>query len=327
MEQSANIKKWVLFCVLIIIFSFHPSFQCAKSHGAEEIPTLKIALLPIIDSLPFYVAEANGYFDQENIKVTPLVVASGLDRDQLMQAGEIDAMLNEMTTTASFNRHGNLVKIVGIARKAYADFPMFRVLSAPKSGLTTVHHLAGVPIGVSINTIIEYVTDRLLTSKGLSRKQIINRSVPVIPERYQLLLQGRLKAATLPDPLAESAIEAGAFQVISDSAHPKFSVSVLSFHTNAIKDKNAAVRAFMRAWYRGAKKINQDPGSCVSILLKKIRLPKNIRDSYRLPPYPLNRVPTPDQWADVMAWMVEKGLLERPLPYGDSVTAALLPEE
>ncbi len=71
------------------------------------------------------------------------------------------------------------------------------LLSAPGSGLRSASDLAGVPIGISKNTIIEYVTDRLLAAEGLDQKKITKKSVPVIPERYQLLLQGQLKAATL----------------------------------------------------------------------------------------------------------------------------------
>jgi hypothetical protein len=35
---------------------------------------------------------------------------------------------------------------------------------------------------------------------------VIKQSLPVIAERHQLLLQGQIKAATLPEPLANSAM-------------------------------------------------------------------------------------------------------------------------
>jgi len=44
-------------------------------------------------------------------------------------------------------------------------------------------------VGISKNTIIEYVTDRLLAAEGLNHQTIIKKSVPVIPERYQLELR------------------------------------------------------------------------------------------------------------------------------------------
>jgi NitT/TauT family transport system substrate-binding protein len=290
--------------------------------GNKEI---KIALLPILDAFPFYVAEEKGYFSASGVEVKVAPVASGLERDQLMQSGEIDGMLNEMMTTANFNRDRARVKIVISARKAYPDYPLFCVLSAPGSGLKSTADFAGRSIGISINTIIEYVTDRLLSAKGVKPDTIVKKSVPVIPERFQLLMQRRIEAATLPDPLAQSALEAGAGLIVDDSAFPQYSVSVLSFSNDSLKNKQANVRQFLKAWNRAAADVNNDPEAHRGLLLKKIRVPKNVQQTYKLPQYPLGEVPDSKQWDDVMDWMVTKGLLKTPLPYGDSISTEYLP--
>ena len=296
-----------------------------QAQTTNQIASLKVALLPILDAFPYYVAEANGYFNDYGVNVKAVPVASGLERDQLMQSGAIDGMLNEMITTANFNRDRIQVKTVISARKAHPNYPLFRLLSAPGSGLRSASDLAGVPIGISKNTIIEYVTDRLLTAGGLDPQTIVKKSVPAIPERYQLLLQGRLKAATLPDPLAQSALEAGAVEIVSDSSNPDYSVSVLSFSVNALDNKAGAVRLFLKAWDRAAAAINEKPESFRALLLEKIRVPKNIRKIYKIPLYPRHEVPDAGQWSDAVNWMVARGLLNSPLPYKDSITADYLP--
>ena len=311
----------VLLMVLLIGAGFATDL-CAQED--QSVNSLKVALLPILDTLPFHVAQANGYFNSRGIAVTAVPVGSGLERDQLMQSGAIDGMLNEMGTTANFNRERIQVQIILSARKAYPHYPLFRILAAPGSGLSSPADLKGVPIGVSKNTIIEYVTDRLLTASGLPPNQIAKKSVPVIPERYQLLLQGQVKAATLPDPLAKSALEAGAEAVIDDSIHPQYSVSVLSFSSQTLKAKANAVRQFLKAWNQAVRDVNADPESYRNLLLQKIRVPKNIQQTYRIPPFPLGEVPTAEQWADVMNWMVSKGLLKAPLPYKESITRQYL---
>ena len=45
--------------------------------------------------------------------------------------------------------------------------------------------------------------------------------------RFEQLLNGNLKAATLPDPLAQGAIAAGAKLVADDTKRPELSQSVL----------------------------------------------------------------------------------------------------
>ena len=325
MKRTQQIRRSILLSfliVLIIVAGFQSEINAQQGKKAES---LKVALLPILDAFPFYVAASEGYFVDYGVDVKAVPVASGLERDQLMQSGAIDGMLNEMITTANFNRNRLQVKSVISARKAYPDYPLFRVLSAPGSSLSSTGGLAGIPIGVSKNTIIEYVTDRLLTAEGLDPNEIVKKSVPVIPERYQLLLQGQLKAATLPDPLAKSAIKAGAGEIVDDSAYPGYSVSVLSFNINALKNKAPAVRLFLKAWDRAAAAINKNPESFHELLLKKIRVPKNIQKTYKIPPYPRREVPDAGQWTDVMNWMTDKGLLASALPYDDSITADYLP--
>lgn len=317
-------RQWLaLLLAVFIAIACMPGIAPGQQGSDRQL--LKIALLPVPDALPFFVAQSLGLFEAENVKVKAIPVASGLARDQLMQAGQIDAMLNEMATTAMFNRKKIKVKVLCTARAAMPGTPLFRILAAPGSGLTSVADLAHVPIAVSMNTIIEYITDRLLTREGLDARQIVKKSIPAIPERFQLLMLGRIKAATIPDPLAQSALAAGAVNIIDDAAHSRFSTTVLSFSTSAIAADPDAVRGFLKAWNLAAARINADPDAFRPILLGKIRVPKNIVSTYVIPPFPCNTIPDARQWEDMMQWLVEKGLLDHPLVYADSVTDRFLP--
>ncbi len=288
--------------------------------SAADRQPLRIALLPIVDSLPYYVAEQQNYFQDAGVQVEVVRVASGAARDQLMQSGQIDGMLNEIISSANFNRHEARVQVVAVVRASRPGYPLFRLLAVPGSPHRRIEELAGVPIGISRHTIIEYVTDRLLQKAGLPGDQIRKQSIPSIPERYQLLIQGRLAAATLPDPLAMSAIAAGAVLVADDTAVADYSLSVLTFAIGAIKEKSEQIRGFVGAWHRAAETINAAPRSQRPLMLEKIRIPPNVRDSFRIPPFARNRVPTEAQWQDAMAWMQSRQLLAAPLPYGGSVT-------
>jgi NitT/TauT family transport system substrate-binding protein len=319
------LQKQTLMMVAMVILTTTvlPGFGWSIKDPSKA--SLRIALLPIPDALPFHVADIKGYFKYEGVTAKPIPVASPVERDQLMQTGQIDGMLTEITTTAYFNRSGVKIKIVSTARAPLAGYSLFRILAAPNSRLRSPEDLAGVPIGISKNTIIEYVTDRLLMEKGLGPKEIKKISIPIIPERYQLLLQGRIKAATLPEPLANSAMKAGAIQIVKDGDFPKYSVSVLAFSLKSLQSKPEAVRAFLRAWDRAAEDINTSPETQRNIMLKRIRVPGNIRATYSIPMFPRGEVPNAVQWADAMDWMLSKHLLDHILHYQDSITSEYLP--
>ncbi|MCP4671657.1 MAG: ABC transporter substrate-binding protein [Desulfobacula sp.] len=305
--------------LILLIICFSTGLFFTGSLSAKT--SLKIAFLPIIDILPYYIADSSGYFKDENVDVKALIVANPVSRNRLMQSGEIHGMLNELSTLALFNRDKINLKGVMTIRKPMPGSPYFRIIAAPKSNITTVLDLKGVPIAVSKNTIIEYITDRILLSEGLSLKSIKTKNVPVIPERFQLLMKGKIKAATLPDPLAQAAIKAGAIPVIDDLAYPRFSLSVISFTNSLVKSNPMAITGFVKGWNRAVTDLNSNPESFRKLFLERIRVPENIQNTFKIPQFPLSQIPGKNQWQDVVDWLNDKKLLDHDPGYNKSVTA------
>ncbi len=69
---------------------------------------------------------------------------------------------------------------------ATAEYPVFRILAAKDSGITTVGDLKNVPIGISQGTVIEYMADRVLENAGLAPGEIAKIAVPKISDRTAL---------------------------------------------------------------------------------------------------------------------------------------------
>ena len=63
--------------------------------GPKTTGTLKIAVLPIIDTLPMYVAQQQGLFAKHGVNVEFVPVASAPERDQLIAAAGADGTINE----------------------------------------------------------------------------------------------------------------------------------------------------------------------------------------------------------------------------------------
>lgn len=293
--------------------------------AATEMTTLKIGVLPILDALPMYVAESEGYFAEQGLAVEFVPVSSAAERDQLMQAGQIDGMINDLVSTMLYNKDEIQIVVVSFARTATADFPQYRVLASKNSGIETVADLAGVPIGVSEGTVIEYTTDRLLEAEGLSADEIVILAVPKIPDRLALLDSGELQAANLPDPLSSLAIQGGARVIIDDTTHPEIGNSLISFRKRVVDEHPQAIRAFMAAVIRAASEINADKARWSDLLTEKQLIPAPIAGTYVIPSFPTGSVPTEAQFADVLAWTQGKGLVAGSVSYSDSVEASFLP--
>jgi len=299
--------------------------QVATEAPAQNVGTLKIAVLPIIDTLPMYVAEAEGLFAKHGVTVEFIPVASAPERDQLLAAGQADGAVNETLSVMLFNKEVIQMQAVRYALRPTEGYGHFFILASAKSGITDAQGLKGIEIGVSQGTVIEYVTQRLLQAEGLTTDEIKTIAVPKIPDRMALLASGELSAGVLPDPLASLAMSQGAVKVLDDSLHPEYGFSVISFRKEVIDANPAAVKAFLAAIEEAADLINLDATKYTSLLSDKGLVPPPLLETFQVPPFPDQAVPTEEEWNDALAWAKEKGMLIADVSYADSVNASLLP--
>jgi NitT/TauT family transport system substrate-binding protein len=146
-------------------------------------------------------------------------------------------------------------------------------------------------------------------------------AVPKIGDRVALLGSGELKAANLPDPLASLAINSGAVVIVDDTRHPEYGFSLYTFTASFVAAHPEAVSAFLAAVSKAAADINADKTKWDSLLADKKLLPQPLQGKYILPDFPTTGVPTEKQFADVLAWAKDKGIVSADESYADSVKA------
>jgi NitT/TauT family transport system substrate-binding protein len=322
--------RWTLLAMLILA-----TLVLAGCGGEDPSPTavqplvktksLKIAVIPVIDILPLHVADQEGFFEQVGVDVELVPVKSAQERDTLMQTGQVDGMLTDLLSPVLFNQKEAQITVVRTARKVYPGSPLFSILARPGSGIASPLDMAGVEIGTAQNTVIAYITDRMLENAGLSAEQIASQEVSAIPVRFELLVNGEIPAATLPDPLASGAVAAGAVLVVDDTSVPELSQSILAFSTETVQAQQDAVRKFLAAWEMAVEELNSNPEKYNDLLIEKGRVPESIQGTFRMPPFPEASVPTPAQLADVVEWSIDKGLIEEDIPYERMVDDSYLP--
>ena len=291
-----------------------------------EEPKLKLALIPVLDTIPIFIAEQNGYFAEQGITVETLPVKSPQERDVLVTTGQVDGVLTDLQSVGLLNKDTPKLKAVYTSRRPFPNAPMFRILAGPKTSIAAPADLKGVPIGISANTIMEYLTDRMLAGEGLKPEEIAKIEIGQIPVRFEQLLNGNIQAAALPDPLAQGAIAGGAKLIVDDTKYPQFSQSVLAFTADTLKNQPNTVTKFLVAWEKAVSELNANPQKYQGVLIEQGRVPKSIQDSYTMPPFPGRGVPSEGEVKDVVAWLKAKGLIGRDIPYSDMVDPSFLPK-
>jgi NitT/TauT family transport system substrate-binding protein len=290
--------------------------------GATRV---RIAVLPILDTLPMYVARQEGLFAKHGVEVELIPAGSAPKRDEMINAGQADGMINEIVSTLFYNRSQTQVQIVRFARTAAPGSPMFRILASGDSGIQSVQDLRGVEIGISQGTVIEYLTDRLLEVEGIDPAEVRAIAVPDIGQRMALLADGQLKAAMLPDPLATLAMQQGAVLVMDDGSHPEYGHSTYAFRKAFIDQNPDAVRGFLAAIEEAVELINREPERWQDLLSQEQLVPAPLAGAFGVPTFVTAGIPTEEQWNDVLEWTQGKGLIQGSVSYSDSVTSEYLP--
>jgi NitT/TauT family transport system substrate-binding protein len=311
--------------IILLMLGIIPSACAPVTTPTSQPVTLKIAVLPIIDTLPMYVAQREGLFAKHGVNVEFVPVASAPERDQLLAAGQADGAVNETLADMLFNKDTIQMQAVRYALRPTEGHGHFFILASAQGGITAPDGLKGIEIGVSQGTVIEYVTERLLQSAGLTADEIKTIAVPKIPDRMALLASGELKAGVLPDPLAALAVQQGAVIVADDSAHPEYGFSVISFRKAVIDASPEAIKGFLVAIEEATTLLNADPTKYTSVLSDQKLVPPPLIGKFQVPPFPTAGIPTEAEWNDALAWAKEKGMLTVNVSYADSVNASLLP--
>jgi NitT/TauT family transport system substrate-binding protein len=325
MKKYSRLLLYGLLALALFLSACTPTAPSAAKPGQNTV-TIKIAVLPIIDALPFYVAARQGYFEANGVSVTFIPAASAAERDQLISASQADAMINDLVSVALYNKQAVQVQTVRFARTASKDNTLYRVLAGKNSGLATTADLAGVPIGMSQGTVIDYVTTRLLEKEGLKADQIQSIAVPKLNERMALLGSGELKAATLPEPFGTMALQSGAVVLVEDSKYPEYGNSVISFRKSFIDQNPQAVSGFLKAVEQAVSDLNQSPEKWRPLLGEYKLVPEALQASYPMPAFPKASVPSEAQFKDVVDWALTRKMIETNPAYTDSVTAQYLPK-
>ena len=283
--------------------------------GAQEQSVLRIGVLPDADSLPILLAERDRMFTTSSGMIEIVRFQSPVERDAAFQAGALDGFVGDTLGAVYLENAGLDITITSITSGRYG------IAAAPGSS-SVIRDLAGVPIGISSNTIIAYVVDRVLSdpASDFPFEELVTLPVPKMPVRMELLLQGELGAACLPEPLYSLVISQGAIP-LADSGMLQTTPGVMIFSTKAVREARHLLDGFYEGYIKASAALNAHPEDYRDFLVETCGFPAPVRESFRFPFYSPPILPDTTAIADVVDWMVERSLISVTPEYADLVGA------
>ncbi|WP_300465216.1 ABC transporter substrate-binding protein [Desulfobacula sp.] len=299
-KKNDGKKRIKLVWLLVVLFSL--------AAGSVSAETLRMGILPVIDTLPLQVGVTEGYFKAENLDVKLVPFSSAMERNTAMHSGQLDGFFGDMPATLLLVRNNIPVRFLTISYATDKRQRMFGLMVSPE--LPAAREQGKLTVAISKASIIEYLLDHIKQLPETQMMQLEAVEIKRMPLRLQMLLTGKIDAALLPEPLVSLAENRGARLVVTDQPMD-MPLTVLNIHT----DKRHLAESFMKAYTQSVNALNQRPEKYRLLMTKTCRIPGNLVDTFPMYQYPAPRIPTQAEVQQVQDWMMKKGLLHQPIPY------------
>lgn len=287
--------------------------------GSSGAASFTVGTLATEDILPFWVAQDEGLFKEAGLDVQIVTFQSATELIAGVSSGEVDLAMTDIMVAASMFAGGTDIQMSWVTLGTTPEQGRFGIMVNGSSEVKSLADLAGVPIGVGSNTILEYVMDKLMEQAGVPADKVIVAELQKLPVRYQVMESGEVAAAALPGSLLALGEANGCRTVADDTKGDNISQSVMITRSEVLADANRAkgVEELKDIWNEAAAHINGNPEKYRSVLVANANLSDAVADTYPISEYPMCELPTSAMVAPVLEWMQQKGYLTKPLSYDE----------
>ncbi|PKM78163.1 MAG: ABC transporter substrate-binding protein [Firmicutes bacterium HGW-Firmicutes-15] len=301
--------KKILVCFLIIISSL--VFVGCNQVKTPPVPekTITIGVMPDVESIPFIIAEKNGYFKNQGVQVKIEHFNSAKDRDSALQSGKLDGVITDILAVVFANEGGIDLKIIA------KNDGNIELMAGKTSGINSINDIKGKSIGMSTNTIMEYTTDKMLESSQIKPEDIKKIAIPPLPTRLEMLQGAKIDAAILPEPLAGLAVKNGA-KVLNSTDQLGNKAGAIAFTAKSLQESPEQIKAVFKAYNDAVAYLQKEPvASDIDFIIQAQSFPAEVKDTLKLPKYTKAELPSEKVFNDVVQWLKAKNLIKGSYEY------------
>lgn len=294
----------------------------ASAAGKTQV---SVSALPYLTFAPLYLAEAEGFFDQEGLEVkfvrlqrnTEYLVAllrGDVDVDTIFTAGMMNAMAR-----------GENIRVVAsrgvlTAGACVTNGFVARPDLAGKLDSMSADELKRLTFGVDPTWLDSFFLQQWLGARGLGLDDVGTKYLPAMPSRIEALRQGGLDVVFMGEPWITRTVEDGTGSVWKSAAEiaPGFPLSVVIFGPAMLARKDDVGVRFLRAYLRGVEQYAEGKTDRnIEILSRVTQMDPDLLRRICWTEIPRDGKLDPAALASYSAWAAQRGLTDRALAAGE----------
>ena len=246
--------------------------------GNEDI---RLAVLPIVDCLPFYYAEKMGLYDSLGLHLELCPFEAQNDCDTALLGGSVDGSFMDAERLAFHQKRG-----VTFVQEMQTEGD-WALLSSGTLRIKKMKDLDNRVLGLPQRTTENLLADQALRQAGMKPTALVRVQVNSYRTCASMLENNQLDAAVLPEPFATEARLLGARQMYEARGAEK-SRGMIVFRSKYIADKSHAkfLELLRRGYNQAVDSLNRHGVKCcLPILLNHYKISQQVADSLHLPHY------------------------------------------
>lgn len=347
-----TIKRWAVVLTLVTAIGLSATASAAVSPQTAatqtnqgDIVEVKVGTVPVMIFAPLFVADAKGYFADENLVVEILRNPGGSEPLAPLATGELDVVMGGAGAGLFNYAKRNLdlendpgFRIVAGVHSESDPLTSPLVVSAERfenGEITSVADLEGGRVAINApGAATEYWMAQALASEGLTLDdvELVAVAFPDVAAALNSDSADRIDAAILGEPLVSFAEQEGLVVRLSEDFVDDFQATFLYMSNDFIANNREAAVGFIRAYVRAVRDLADNDAwasdETAAILEEYTQVPAAINQTAARPYFPINGTVDIKDLSTLQDYFLAKGDLsyEEPLDIEVMVDNTLLEE-
>ncbi len=262
------------FCIFVAALFLLVGCSQKAEVSPEELArrdsaALHVALLPVHDCLPFYLAEQAGIYERLGLDLRIHTYMAQLDIDTAVAHGRVHAAYSDLARAIMLQQ--DTVDLRAIA----AAEGQLQLITMRRGRIRQLNQLKEKMVAIARHSITDYWSDRLTDSAAIARADIFRPQINSLRIRTDMLCNATMDAAFLPEPFASEAVVRGNKKNFSTQGlQPNLAAVVASGPALADPDRRHQIELLLKGYAEVVDNAAGNPATAdsLSMLLRKLCL-------------------------------------------------------
>ena len=283
----------------------HSSPLSPEEQARRDSAALHVALMPVSDCIPFYYAQRTGIYDSLGLDLRILTLQAQIDTDTALMRGRAEVAYSDLARAIMMQQDTTRLRAIA------ATATPLTLITTRRGRVRELRQLRERMVAVARHSITDYWSDRLTDTAQLARADIFRPQINDVRIRTDMLCNGTMDAAFLPEPYAAEALLRGGRQnFTTEGLAPRLIAFLATEQALTDTARRRQLHLLFEGYARAAERLNNDSGrDSVAALYSTLCLaPDSLLDSLvsRQPHYPTLTAPRHSDAQAALRWLQQR---------------------